>query len=169
LISGPTALPDPVGVDTRRVETARQMLDACRNAGRVDIVVCAAAVSDWRPAEELDDKIKKTGGAPPRLALVENPDILATLAAGGDDRAALVVGFAAETDDVETNAVAKRQRKGCDWILANDVSPDTGTFGGDRNTVLFVTSTGVESWPRMGKTEVAERLVAHVVEFFSQT
>jgi phosphopantothenoylcysteine decarboxylase/phosphopantothenate--cysteine ligase len=167
LVSGPTALPDPPGVEVRRVETAAEMLAACRDALPVDTLVCAAAVSDWRPAEEQERKIKKSGGKPPDLELVENPDILATLAAPGRLRPRLVVGFAAETGDVETNAVAKRLHKGCDWIVANDVSPDTGTFGGDRNTVLLVTETGVESWPTMGKTEVARRLVDRIVEGFA--
>jgi phosphopantothenoylcysteine decarboxylase/phosphopantothenate--cysteine ligase len=125
------------------------------------VAVCAAAVSDWRPAEEGVGKIKKTEGSPPELRLVENPDILATLA-NGVPRPDLVVGFAAETDDVVANASAKRQRKGCDWIVANDVSPSTGTFGGDRNTVHLVTASGVESWPTMDKAEIADRLVARI-------
>jgi len=167
LVSGPTALPDPPGVEVRRVETAEQMLAECREALPVETLVCAAAVSDWRPAEQLDHKIKKNDVEPPELGLVENPDILATLAAPGRLRPQLVVGFAAETNDVETNAVAKRLRKGCDWMVANDVSPATGTFGGDRNTVLLVTEAGVESWPTMGKAEVARRLVDRIVEDFA--
>jgi phosphopantothenoylcysteine decarboxylase/phosphopantothenate--cysteine ligase len=167
LVSGPTALLDPPGVEVRRVQTAEQMLAACRDALPVELLVCAAAVSDWRPAKELERKIKKNDGGPPELGLVENPDILATLAAPGQLRPELVVGFAAETDDVEGNAVAKRLRKGCDWIVANDVSPDSGTFGGDRNTILLVTGTGVERWPTMGKTEVARRLVDRIVENFA--
>lgn len=166
LVSGPTALSDPPGVEVRRVETAEQMLVCCREALPVDILICAAAVVDWRPAAELGSKIKKSDDRPPKLELVENPDILATLSAPGNDRPRLVVGFAAETDDLESNAVAKRSRKKCDWIVANDVSPSSGTFGGDRNTVVLVTDDGVESWPTMGKTEIAIRLARRIAEHF---
>jgi phosphopantothenoylcysteine decarboxylase/phosphopantothenate--cysteine ligase len=167
LVSGPTALADPVGVEVRRVETALEMMEACRRALPADVAVCVAAVADWRPAEAGRHKIKKAGGSPPTIQLVENPDIVATLAADGQRRPALVVGFAAETENVVANATAKRARKGCDWVVANDVSSATGTFGGDRNTVHLVTSSGVEEWPTMNKTEVAERLVARIVGHFA--
>ncbi|MFQ5783701.1 MAG: bifunctional phosphopantothenoylcysteine decarboxylase/phosphopantothenate--cysteine ligase CoaBC [Alphaproteobacteria bacterium] len=157
LVSGPTGEPDPAGVAVTHVESACDMLAACEKALPVDVAVCAAAVSDWRAAAARADKIKKDG-APPKLALVENPDILARLSAADNRRPVLVVGFAAETGDVVANAVAKRGRKGCDWIVANDVSPGTGTFGGERNTVHLVTASGVEHWPEMTKTAVAERL-----------
>jgi phosphopantothenoylcysteine decarboxylase/phosphopantothenate--cysteine ligase len=169
LVSGPTALADPVGVEVRRVETALEMLEACRRALPVDVAVCVAAVVDWRPAEAGQHKIKKAGGSPPTIELVENPDIVATLAAAGQRRPALVVGFAAETENVVANATAKRERKGCDWVVANDVSSATGTFGGDRNTVHLVTSSGVEEWPTMNKTEVAERLVTRIVGHFAES
>jgi phosphopantothenoylcysteine decarboxylase/phosphopantothenate--cysteine ligase len=166
LVSGPTALADPVGVEVRRVETAVEMLEASREALPSDVVVCVAAVADWRPAEAGQHKIKKDGGAPPTIRLVENPDVVATLAAAGEGRPALVVGFAAETEDVVANATTKRERKGCDWIVANDVSSTAGTIGGDRNAVHLVTSSGVEEWPTMDKTEVAERLVARIADHF---
>lgn len=162
LVSGPTAERDPAGVTVTRVETARDMLEACRAALPVDVAVCAAAVADWRPAAAADSKLKKAKGKPPSLSLVENPDILASLAARGNGRPRLVIGFAAETEKVAENAMAKRARKGCDWILANDVSTGTDTFGGDSNTIEFVTETGSEGWPRMTKQEVAERLADRI-------
>ncbi len=169
LVSGPTHLPDPAGVRVIHVETAREMLAACREALPVDAAICAAAVSDWRVAEPRAAKIKKGGdgktATPPRLDLVENPDILADLAAPGNRRPALVVGFAAETEDVVAQATAKRARKGCDWILANDVSPETGTFGGARNTVHLISAEGAEPWPEMSKEEVARRLAGRVAAF----
>ena len=130
LVSGPTAVPAPPGVTLRRVETAAEMLDACRAALPADVAVCAAAVADWRVAHAAEGKIKKQpGSAAPMLELVPNPDILATISAPGPDRPRLVVGFAAETDDLLDNAAAKLARKGCDWIVANDVSPETGDHG----------------------------------------
>ncbi|MFA7431235.1 MAG: bifunctional phosphopantothenoylcysteine decarboxylase/phosphopantothenate--cysteine ligase CoaBC [Rhodospirillaceae bacterium] len=166
LVSGPVTLPNPPGVRVVAVESARDMLAACRKAVPVDIAVCAAAVADWR-VEAAGQKIKKqTDGAPPALTLAENPDILATLSAAGPDRPALVVGFAAETENVVAHARAKLARKGCDWICANDVSPATGTFGGDSNTVHIVSATGVEDWPALSKTEVARRLAARIAEAF---
>ncbi len=164
LVSGPTAEPDPAGVAMMPVETARDMLAACRRALPADIVVCAAAVVDWRPAEAAPSKLKKNGPAPP-LALVENPDILATLSSG-NDRPRLVVGFAAETENVVAHAQAKLRRKGCDWIVANDVSAAAGTFGADHNTVHLITADGVEDWPRMTKREVADRLARRVAAQF---
>lgn len=170
LVTGPTEQPDPAGVAVTRVETAEQMLTACRARLPVDIVVCAAAVSDWRVATLAHEKLKKdAGGAPPVLALVENPDILATLAASTSGRPALVIGFAAETERVIENARKKRGRKGCDWIVANDVSPATGTFGGARNTVHLVSDQGTESWPELRKEEVAARLVARIAQFLGSS
>jgi phosphopantothenoylcysteine decarboxylase/phosphopantothenate--cysteine ligase len=164
LVSGPTALPDPAGVSVIRVETARDMLAACERALPADVAVCAAAVADWRVAREAAEKLKKNGAGPPALEMAENPDILATLAAAANTRPRLVIGFAAETENVVEHAKAKRARKGCDWILANDVSPETGTFGGAENTIHLVTADGVEDWPRMSKADVAERLADRIAE-----
>jgi phosphopantothenoylcysteine decarboxylase/phosphopantothenate--cysteine ligase len=160
LVSGPTGLPAPTGVTRVDVQTARQMLAACEAALPADAAVFVAAVADWRPAEAGDRKLKKAsaGGA---MALIENPDILATIAQPGPRRPALVVGFAAETHDVEEQARAKRLRKGCDWIVANDVSQD-GVMGGDENAVLFVTSEGTEDWPRASKADIAEKLAQRI-------
>jgi phosphopantothenoylcysteine decarboxylase/phosphopantothenate--cysteine ligase len=163
LVSGPTRLADPPGVGVVRVETAREMLEACRAALPADIAVCAAAVADWRVDGAAARKLKKTADAPPpTLALTANPDILATLAEPGPTRPRLVIGFAAETDDLLANAAAKRARKGCDWILANDVSPGTTTFGGDDNRVHVLDAAGIETWPRLGKDEIARRLAARI-------
>jgi phosphopantothenoylcysteine decarboxylase/phosphopantothenate--cysteine ligase len=161
LVTGPSAEADPPGVAVVRIETAAEMLEACRTALPRDVAVCAAAVADWRPVAIQDEKIKRNG-APPAIALAENPDILARLSAAGNERPGLVIGFAAETQSVIENAVAKRARKGCDWIVANDVSTGTATFGGDDNQVHLVTAAGVESWPLMSKREVAARLVARI-------
>lgn len=166
LITGPVHCPDPSGVHVVHVESARDMLAATQDALPADIAVCAAAVADWRPADAALQKLKKTGGAAPNLAFVENPDILATLSEASNRRPALVVGFAAETENVTENARTKRARKGCDWILANDVSPATGTFGGDANTVHFVTAAGAEDWPTASKTEVAHRLAERIATHF---
>ncbi len=173
LVSGPVAIADPAAVRTVAVETAEQMLEACRAAcaveGGIDIAVCAAAVADWKVARPTGAKIKKKPGAPPPgIELAPNPDILATLSKAGPRRPALVVGFAAETEAVVANAVDKRQRKGCDWILANDVSPATGTFGGDRNTVHLVSAAGVEDWPTLAKDEVARRLAGRIALHFAR-
>ncbi|MBA4788983.1 MAG: bifunctional phosphopantothenoylcysteine decarboxylase/phosphopantothenate--cysteine ligase CoaBC [Rhizobiales bacterium] len=163
LISGPVDVADPRGVRVVHVESAREMLAAVEEALPVDAAVFAAAVADWRVASEADQKIKKQAGeGAPGLALVENPDILALVARHHTLRPRLVVGFAAETQNVVGNARAKRERKGCDWIVANDVSPATGIMGGDVNTVHLVTSDGVEDWPSATKTEVARRLVARI-------
>jgi phosphopantothenoylcysteine decarboxylase / phosphopantothenate---cysteine ligase len=166
LVSGPTQEPDPPGVAVVHIATAREMLKACAAALPVDAAVCAAAVADWR-ADEAPQKLKKKG-APPVLKLVENPDILATLSAAGNLRPSLVVGFAAETEKLVENATAKRARKGCDWILANDVSAESGTFGGDRNTIHLVSDGGVEDWPPLSKTDVAERLAQRIAAFLAQ-
>ena len=166
LVSGPTAEPDPSGVDIVRIESAREMFEACHTALPADIAVCAAAVADWRADSNPDKKIKKDSSGPPALALVENPDILASISQAGNKRPKLVVGFAAETGNVVEYARAKLARKGCDWLLANDVSPGTGTFGGTDNTVHLVSSDHVDDWPRMSKIEVAERLAARIAEAF---
>jgi len=168
LVTGPTAEAKPAGVNIVHIESAREMHDAATTALPADIAVCAAAVADWRPAETPEGKIKKTeGGTPPCLDMVENPDILRSLSAGGNQRPALVVGFAAETDNILANASAKRERKGCDWIVANDVSPDTGTFGGDRNTVHLITADGTDDWPAMAKTDIAARLAERIAAHFA--
>jgi phosphopantothenoylcysteine decarboxylase/phosphopantothenate--cysteine ligase len=163
LISGPVRLVDPDAVDVRRVESARDMLTAVERALPADCAVFAAAVADWRVAEAGAQKIKKTlGHDAPALKLVENPDLLATIAKLKTQRPELVIGFAAETENLIENAKSKLARKGCDWIVANDVSPAGGVFGGDRNTVHIVTRSGVESWPAMDKDKVAIALVARI-------
>ena len=165
LVSGPVAIPDPPGVRTEHVETAEQMLAACRAALPVAAAVCVAAVADWRVALPRPGKIKKVAGAAaPALELIPNPDILAALSAPGGTRPRLVVGFAAETDDLIAHASAKRRRKGCDWLVANDVSEAGGAMGGTENEVHLITATGVEDWPRMAKEAVAERLAARIAE-----
>jgi phosphopantothenoylcysteine decarboxylase/phosphopantothenate--cysteine ligase len=162
LISGPVSLPDPPGVHTQHVETAREMLDAVDAALPADIFVATAAVADWRMAEAGASKIKKCGNGAPKLHLVENPDILATIAQRNHARPKIVVGFAAETDDVLAHARKKLDSKGCDIIVANDVSPSTGIMGGDSNTIHLVTRDGIESWPTLDKDEVARRLMARL-------
>jgi phosphopantothenoylcysteine decarboxylase/phosphopantothenate--cysteine ligase len=162
LVSGPVTLPDPAGVSVVRVESARDMLAAVQAALPAEIAVFAAAVADWRVAAEATGKLKKDGAALPPLALVENPDILATIAHLTEGRPRLVVGFAAETSQVLVYARAKLARKGCDLIVANDVAPETGTFGGAQNQVHLVTADGVETWPVLDKAEVARRLVARL-------
>jgi len=169
LVSGPVSIADPPGLATVHVDSADQMLAACLAAGRIDIAVCAAAVADWKAARPSGSKIKKkAGAAPPSLELVPNPDILATLSKPGPQRPALVVGFAAETENLVANAIDKRQRKGCDWIVANDVSPTVGTFGGERNTVHLISAAGVEDWPTLAKGEVAMRLAGGIALHFGQ-
>jgi phosphopantothenoylcysteine decarboxylase/phosphopantothenate--cysteine ligase len=165
LVSGPTALSPPPGVTRADVESAREMLAACEAALPADIAVCVAAVADWRPETVMTGKIKKDGGAAPVIRLVENPDILATLSKH-EKRPRLVIGFAAETDDVEAHAAAKLARKGCDWIVANDVSIE-GTMGGDDNAVAIVSTAGVERWERTAKAAVARRLAARIAEAFA--
>jgi len=165
LVTGPVALPAPAGARVVRVETAREMLAACEAALPVDVVVCAAAVCDWRPVGEAGEKIKKAEGSPPpALMLDENPDILATLSGRHERRPALVIGFAAETTDLVANAQRKLARKGCDWIVGNDVSAATGTFGGAENSVVLVSAEGVEPWPRMSKEAVGRRLVEAIAK-----
>jgi phosphopantothenoylcysteine decarboxylase/phosphopantothenate--cysteine ligase len=161
LVAGPVALADPPGVDVKRVETACEMLDACLAALPADAAICAAAVADWRLAAPTAEKLKKADG-PPVLDLVPNPDILAQLAAPGPHRPKLVVGFAAETDNLAENSADKRRRKGCDWIVANDVRPETGIMGGARNTVHILDQAGEVAWPDLPKEEVARRLAARI-------
>ena len=172
LISGPVDLGDPAGVTVKHVESAREMLHRVEAALPADIAIFAAAVADWRVANEGEQKLKKTAAGMPPLQLVENPDILATIAKLQDGRPGLVIGFAAETENLIDNAKAKLARKGCDWIVANDVSPASGVMGGDRNTVHLLTRDGdkigvdikIESWPAMTKEEVAAALVARVAK-----
>jgi len=169
LVSGPVAIADPPGLRTVHVDSAEQMLAACLAAGSIDVAVCAAAVADWKAARPAGSKIKKKAGtAPPSLELTPNPDILATLSKPGPARPALVVGFAAETENLVANAIDKRQRKGCDWIVANDVSAAVGTFGGERNTVHLISASGVEDWPTLAKGEVAMRLAGRIALHFGQ-
>ena len=167
LVSGPVTVPDPAGVQTIHVETARQMLEAVEAALPADIFIGAAAVADWRVGAALVEKLKKGASGPPTLGLVENPDILATVASHAR-RPRLVVGFAAETEKVIDHAQAKLARKKCDLIVANDVSPATGVMGGDANTVHLVSKSGVETWPTLPKAEVAQRLVAHLAALMGE-
>jgi phosphopantothenoylcysteine decarboxylase/phosphopantothenate--cysteine ligase len=162
-VTGPASVPPPKGVEVRRVETAAEMLQASLDALPVDAAVFAAAVADWRAEAPSGGKIKKTGGGPPALALAENPDILATVS-GHAKRPRLVVGFAAETDDMIAHATAKRERKGCDWIVANDVSPETGIMGGAENAVTVIDASGADTWPRLPKDTVARRLAEKIAE-----
>ena len=162
-VTGPASVPPPEGVAVVRVETAAQMLAAVTAALPADAAVFAAAVADWRVANAAGQKMKKDGsGQPPALSFAENPDILATIARMAEGRPGLVVGFAAETERVVEHATAKRARKGCDWIVANDVSPGTGIMGGSENAVTLITDQGAESWPRMGKDAVARQLAARI-------
>ena len=164
-VTGPARVAPPAGVKVVKVETAREMLEAVEAALPADAAVFAAAVADWRVANATDRKMKKTDGAgSPALEFAENPDILKTVSQMSGGRPGLVVGFAAETNDVEANATAKRARKGCDWIVANDVSPATGIMGGSENKVAIVTADGVEDWPRLSKEETARRLAARIAE-----
>src|SRR3954466_7900690 len=164
LVTGPVNLPDPLGVNTVRVETAQEMFAAVRAALPADVAVFAAAVADWRVDQPNANKIKKQAGGTPVLGLIENPDILASVAHDANIRPRLVIGFAAETEHIIEHAKAKLARKGCDWIVANDVSADTGVMGGDRNTVHLVTLQGVESWPPQSKNQVAQALVARIAD-----
>ena len=163
-VTGPAPVPPPPGVEVLRVETAAEMAAAVRAALPADAAVFAAAVADWRVANAAGHKIKKQTGGLPVLEFAENPDILATVSQMRSGRPGLVVGFAAETDDLVAHASAKRLRKGCDWIVANDVSPGTGIMGGAENAVTLITDAGVESWPRMTKDAVARELAARIAE-----
>jgi phosphopantothenoylcysteine decarboxylase/phosphopantothenate--cysteine ligase len=164
LVSGPVGIAAPSNVKLFKVTTALEMLNACESLLPADVAVCTAAVADWRPNALANSKIKKTeDGVAPTVALTQNPDILATLSHSAK-RPALVIGFAAETENVIVHAQAKRQRKGCDWIVANDVSPGTGIMGGDSNRVHLITAGAVEDWPLLDKREVGRRLAARIAE-----
>jgi phosphopantothenoylcysteine decarboxylase/phosphopantothenate--cysteine ligase len=167
-VTGPADVARPDGAAVVEVETAQQMLEAVEGVLPVDAAVFAAAVADWRVDSASESKIKKQAGTLPTLSFSENPDILATVSRMAKGRPDLVVGFAAETDDVVAHATAKRTRKGCDWIVANDVSPETGIMGGSENAVTLITDDGAESWPRMGKDAVAEALAARIAEELSK-
>lgn len=169
LVSGPTQVAPPAGVEVVNIETAREMLEAVREALPADIAIFAAAVADWRVASAADEKIKKGAKGVPSLELVENPDILRTIASDRPGRRPpLVIGFAAETENVIEHARKKRKTKGADWIVANDVSPETGIMGGDRNTVHLITAHGVESWPELDKAQVAQRLVVRAAQWLTE-
>ena len=164
LVSGPVEMAVPSRVKLFKVQTAREMMDACESVLPVDVAVFTAAVSDWRPEMAANSKIKKQeNAAPPQIRLAQNPDILSTIA-HAKNRPSLVIGFAAETDDVVAHGKAKRAAKGCDWIVANDVSPATGIMGGDSNTVHLITASGVEGWPKMSKADVGRRLTSRIAQ-----
>lgn len=163
-VTGPAEEPRPEGVHVVEVQTAAEMMQAVSNAMPADAAVFAAAVADWRVQEASGSKIKKQDGKIPSLNFSENPDILATISQSQDLRPGLVVGFAAETDDVVENATKKRLRKGCDWIVANDVSPETGIMGGRENAVVLISDDGAEHWPRMGKDAVAQQLAERIAQ-----
>lgn len=168
LISGPTALPDPDKINTIRIETANEMLEACLDTLPADIMICAAAVSDWAPAEFTNHKIKKRDDTTaPVITLKENPDILKTLS-NHENRPALVIGFAAETENLEENAKTKRKRKNCDWILANLVAQDhKKVFGEDQNHVYLITADKTEDWGETSKTDIAEKLTRRITGFLN--
>lgn len=167
LVTGPTALPDPgQGIKTVRIETAREMLESCQKSLPADIFVAAAAVADWAPLEYAASKMKKTSDTAITLSLTQNPDILSTLSKPGPRRPRLVVGFAAETDDVAANAKAKLARKGCDWLVANSVSAANPVFGADQNQVYFLSSGTMEEWPKASKDDVAKKLGERIADFF---
>ncbi|MBT7732278.1 MAG: bifunctional phosphopantothenoylcysteine decarboxylase/phosphopantothenate synthase, partial [Rhodospirillaceae bacterium] len=164
LVTGPTDLADPPGVNVIKIETAIDMMQACLDSLPADIAICAAAVADWRVTNNSPEKIKKQNNSTTvSLELNENPDILKTLSQLGSNRPNLVIGFAAETENLLENAMRKRKNKGCDWILANDVSTSTGVFGGESNLVHFITNYGSEEWPSMLKENVAMRLAERII------
>ncbi|MCZ4256329.1 bifunctional phosphopantothenoylcysteine decarboxylase/phosphopantothenate--cysteine ligase CoaBC [Sulfitobacter sp. G21635-S1] len=163
-VTGPADVPPPEGVEVIRVQTALQMLEAVQGALPADAAIFAAAVADWRVSSASDRKLKKSKDGLPELSFAENPDILKTVSRMPEGRPGLVIGFAAETNDVVDNATAKRARKGCDWILANDVSPETGIMGGDENAVTLISDAGAEVWRRMGKDAVARKLAARIAQ-----
>ncbi len=163
LISGPVTIADPFGVNIVRVVTGAEMMEAVTKALPADVAIFAAAVADWRAAKPKSEKLKKTAGSePPAIKLAENADILKTIGQRTKDRPELVIGFAAETETVIANAQKKLKSKSCDWIIANDVSPETGVMGGDRNTVHIITREGVESWPQLLKSDIADRLMERI-------
>ena len=163
-VTGPATVPPPVGAQVVEVETAQQMQTAVTAALPADVAIFAAAVADWRVTSASDSKLKKQAGALPTLNFAENPDILAEVAQMNKGRPGLVIGFAAETDDVVANATAKRARKGCDWIVANDVSPETGIMGGTENAITLITDSGAEPWPRLVKDQVAQQLAQRIAD-----
>ena len=167
LVSGPVSVAPPPGVELVHVETAEEMLHACQASLKADIAICTAAVADWRAKTRQEQKLKKSATAKNELELVENPDIMKTLSNLKGNRPALVIGFAAETKDLLAEAKAKRERKGCDWIVANDVSPHTGIMGGDHNQVHLITARGVDNWPSMSKKDVAEKLAWTIATHFN--
>ncbi|WP_417239911.1 bifunctional phosphopantothenoylcysteine decarboxylase/phosphopantothenate--cysteine ligase CoaBC [Celeribacter halophilus] len=167
-VTGPADVPAPSGVRVIPVQTAREMQAAVEKALPAEVAVFAAAVADWRVASQSGSKIKKQQGKLPVLEFSENPDILAGVSQMSEGRPRLVVGFAAETDDVIAHATAKRARKGCDWVVANDVSPDTGIMGGTENAVTLISERGAEEWPRMGKDEVAQQLAHRIVDYLAK-
>lgn len=168
LVTGPTAERDPPGVSVVRIESAAEMLAACQSALPADVAVCAAAVTDWRPAEPASQKLKKQPGTgAPDIRLTETPDVLAHIAQSGNQRPRLVVGFALETEDLLKNAMAKLRSKGCDWIVANAVNAEDRVFGSDQNTVALVTSAGMEVWPRLSKLEVGQRIAAAAADYLA--
>ena len=168
LVTGPTHEADPPGVAVIRIESAAEMLEACHSALPADIAVCAAAVSDWRPAEPSSHKLKKRAGdGSPELRLVETPDILADISKPGNSRPRLVVGFALETEDLMKNATKKLRAKGCDWIVANAIAEKDTVFGADENTVALLTAAGMEVWPRLSKHEIGRRLAAAAADFLA--
>mgnify|MGYP001289595187 CR=1 FL=1 len=168
LVSGPSSEPDPFGVSVVHVQSAREMLIACNDALPADILVCAAAVSDWRTSEQFPSKLKKNWTKKNVLELTLNPDILETLSKPSKKRPSLVIGFAAETENIIAHATKKRTSKGCDWIVANDISNKTDTFGGENNTINLVTTDGVENWPKMSKPQVAEKLALRIADTLDQ-
>ena len=166
LVSGPVALDDPEGIKTTKVETAQEMLKACESALPADIAICAAAVSDWRADKIVTQKIKKNGGKPPALQMIENPDILKTIA-GHKQRPQLVIGFAAETENLIENARKKLKAKNCDWILANDVAKND-TFGNDQNTVMLLTASSDKEFPMSDKEIIARDIVQEIIHYFDE-
>lgn len=168
LVAGPSELPNPAGVRTIPVQSAQEMLSVCQGLLPVDIAVCAAAVSDWRIDRVAKRKLKKGSPRVLNLKLVENPDILATLSSDANNRPRLVVGFAAETERLIHNAQFKLKTKGCDWILANDVSLESDVMGGDQNTIYFITQSETTPWPTMSKSAVGEHLAAQIVTYFAK-
>ena len=163
-VTGPADVAPPEGVEVIAVQTAQQMLEAVQTALPADVAIFAAAVADWRVEGASDRKLKKSKDGLPTLSFAENPDILAHVAQLTIGRPPLVIGFAAETNDVKANAAAKRKRKGCDWIVANDVSPETGIMGGSENAVSLISDAGVEDWPRMSKDNVSRKLAQRITE-----
>ena len=166
LVTGPNCLPDPPGVKVIHVKTALDMQAACKTVLPADIAVCAAAVTDWRAKTTAKQKLKKNRDDITHLVMIENPDILKSLSNLRRKRPKLVIGFAAETERVLANAKAKIYSKGCDWVVANDVSPSKGTFAGDTNTIHLITAHGVEKWPKLSKEEVGLRLANRIAETF---